>query len=80
MITTQATPNGYIYNLNHEMIAVGSYQSNGFELLETDNTTSIHTSGMMALLYIRKKYTPEFYRMPVKKHNIIAPRVELETA
>lgn len=68
MITSTPTPDGYIFNLRDETIGVGSYAGDdGFILLEKDDTTSKHRNGMLALVHLRQKYTPEFYLQPVKR-------------
>jgi hypothetical protein len=74
MITSTPTPDGYIFNLRGNHIAVGVYGNGDFTLIESDNTTTAHRSGMMALAYLRQKHTPEFYSMPVKACNDIKPR------
>lgn len=78
MILTTTTANGYTFDLRGEMIAVGTYSNDGFILLETDNTCTSHTNGMQALGYLRGKYTPEYYKMPVKPQNVIHPRTTEE--
>ena len=75
MILTSPIPDGYIFNQCGEVIGVGTYTEEDFFLLETDNTTSTHSNGMAALGYMRMKYTPEYYKVPLKSYNIIEPRV-----
>lgn len=66
MISTAPTTDGYIFYNSGEIVAVGSYTGGDFLLLETDNTTTNHRNGMIAMSYCRRKYTPEYYTMPVK--------------
>ena len=73
MISTAPTTDGYIFYHSGEVIAVGNYTGGNFTLLETDNTTTNHPNGMIAMSYCRKKYTPEYYNIPVK--NPIPERV-----
>jgi len=75
MILTSPTPDGYIFNFRGEVIGIGTYTEEDFFLLETDNTTSTHSNGMAALGYMRMKYTPEYYKVPVKSYNNIQPRI-----
>ena len=74
MMTVSHTPDGFIYNLKGEVIGIGTYTGTEFILLESDNTTSTHYNGMTAMSYLRNKYTPEYYTMPLKKSNIVIPR------
>jgi hypothetical protein len=76
MILSNPTPDGYIFSLKDETIGVGTYTDDGFTLLECDNSTSTHRNGMLALVHLRVKHTPEFYNVPVKPHNLIMPRVK----
>lgn len=51
---------GYAYILNGKEIAVGEYEHGLFVLLEEDDV-STWPNAMVAMSYLRHKYTPEFY-------------------
>lgn len=61
MVTHKVTGDGYEFYFKDSLIAVGSYTKLGFEVCENDDGVSVHPNGMVAMTYIKKKYTPEFY-------------------
>ena len=71
MITHKPFDNGYEFYYNGRMIAVGVYGQDGFEVCENDDV-SVHTNGMQAMMFLRKKYTPEFY-MTLPKYDFTKP-------
>ena len=66
VITHKIIEDGYEFYNGDQLIAVGIYSSIGFEVAENDNGVSVHPNGVVALSYLRHKYTPEFYDKPVK--------------
>lgn len=60
MITVKHMDHGYAYILDNKEIAVGEYDNGVFMLLEEDEA-STWPNAMVALSYLRHKYTPEFY-------------------
>lgn len=74
LLTTAPTEDGYVFYLDGELVAIGSYVKSGFILIETDDTTSRHDNGMRAMAHLRRKHMPEFYNKPVNPAYDIKPR------
>ena len=70
MITCKPLEHGYGFFLDGKEVAVGEYENNVFIMLEENDVTQ-HTNAMIALMYLRRKYTPAFYN-----RTIIKPQVE----
>lgn len=60
MITVKHLDHGYAYIFDGKEIAVGEYDGGEFILLEEETVTH-WSNAMLALSYIRGKYTPSFY-------------------
>lgn len=73
MITSSPLTDGYEFFNNGRLIAIGCYTSLGFELCELDNCISVHPNGMVGMAFLRNKYTPEYYKTPVKEKYDIKP-------
>ena len=77
MITTSPTDDGYIFYNKGAVVAIGNYGGGEFTLLETDNSTTTHPNGMVAMSLLRSKYTPDFYLQPVSpKHDIVFTNIK----
>jgi len=70
MITCKPLDHGYGFFLDEEELAVGEYENGKFILVEDDDITS-HPNAMIALQYLRRKFTPTFYT-----RTLIRPQVE----
>ncbi len=57
---------GYAYILDDKEIAVGEYENGLFVLLEEDDM-STWPNAMIAMSYLRHKYTPSFYTKTIIK-------------
>lgn len=71
MIVTVPIEDGYLYKLKEDVIGVGTYTDEMLMLLEPDNTTTSHSNGMIALSYLRGKYTPKYYLAPCKPRVVV---------
>jgi hypothetical protein len=66
MITVKHLDSGYVFMQDGKELAVGEYDSGVFILLEeTDSTT--WGNAMLAMSYLRRKHTPEFYTKSIFK-------------
>jgi hypothetical protein len=70
MITIKHMDHGYVFILNDKEIAIGEYQSGTFVLLEEDDSSN-WPNAMVALSYLRHKYTPEFFTRTIIKPVVI---------
>lgn len=78
MITFNHTKDGYEFINNEKPIAIGCYSKLGFELYELDGSNTVHGNGMLAMSYVREKYTPEYYTSHVS--NVLPVETEDNTA
>lgn len=56
MITHKTTDDGYEFYLNGKLIAVGTYNRDGFELCDSENFITSHNNGMVAYRFLREKF------------------------
>lgn len=66
MITVKHMDHGYAFLLDDKEIAVGEYENGQFMLLEEDDVSQ-WPNAMIALSYLRHKYTPSFYTRTIIK-------------
>lgn len=57
MIKFQETKDGYIFNKDGKILAVGVYEQNAFHLLHEDKLLNF-SNAMMAFSYLRNAYEP----------------------
>jgi len=66
MITVKHMDHGYAFLLDGKEIAVGEYENGAFILLEEDDMSQ-WPNAMVALSYLRHKFTPSFYTKTIIK-------------
>ena len=62
MLTFKHTNDGYEFYLSGKFIAIGAYTKLGFELSELDESVTVHGNGVVASVYLKEKYIPNFYQ------------------
>ena len=61
---------GYAFVLDGKEIAVGEFDNGVFILLE-ESDSSTWPNAMLALAYLRQKYTPKFYTKSIIKPTVV---------
>ena len=57
MIKFTETKDGFVFNSNDEVVAVGVYESSGFHLLHAEKVTTF-SNPMQAFVHLRSIYNP----------------------
>lgn len=58
MITFSETPDGYVFSMNNEALAVGVHESGVFHLLHQDKVVDF-SNAMQAFVHLRSIYEPK---------------------